>query len=109
MTDTLNPNLVHRLAELLASYEMDEPHVEDPPGKGHYPPWTWAEIEGHLQAEHQGDCTGLPSPCLRCFAEAIVHKARWIAGRMGPIMPKGTYLLTAEILDPPEPIRKKPR
>jgi hypothetical protein len=43
---------------------------------------AWADVEEWLAEEHCGDCTGLPSPCPRCYAEDIVHKAKWITERL---------------------------
>lgn len=70
------------LAILLARYEMDEPHVDEPDGSGHYPEITPETFAGWLAGPHQGDCVDLPAPCVRCFAEAIRHKADWVAARL---------------------------
>lgn len=72
---------VKRLACLLMSYEMDEPHADLPDLKDenpHYPEIDWDKIEkDFLNLEH--DCL-IPGNhgCPRCFAEMIMHKAQWI-------------------------------
>lgn len=71
-----------RLAELLWSYEADEPHLHWDNGPGHYPAITWREMERYTQQPHEGDCIGLPATCVRCVAEEIVFKAQWIAERL---------------------------
>lgn len=76
---------VKLLACLLASYEMDEPHVDLPDLKdedSHYPEVDWEEFEGWMKEEHCGDCINLPAPCIRCYAEMILHKAKWIDERL---------------------------
>lgn len=72
-----------KLACLLASYEMDEPHT-GPHAKGeqHYPEFTEEQFRQWLSEPHQGDCTGLPAPCNRCYAEEAWHKAKWIGKRL---------------------------
>lgn len=78
MTPSDSP-LVRRLAELLGSYESDEPHESDEIN-GHYPD---VPVGDWLLLAHEGDCTGLPATCLRCFAENVTRKARWLAERLG--------------------------
>jgi hypothetical protein len=80
-TNTDSP-LVRRLAELLASYEMDAPHADEPEGTANYPNITWDQLVTWMGVEHHGDCVNLPCSCTRCFAEAIVHQARWMAERL---------------------------
>lgn len=72
------------LCLLLASYEMDEPHADLPrlTGSRHYPTYTAEEFASWLAMDHHGDCTGLPAPCIRCYAEMIRHKANWLAERL---------------------------
>lgn len=70
-----------RLAELLWSYEADEPHAHEL-RSGHYPSISWAEIYEYWLSPHEGDCTGLPATCIRCVADEIVFKARWIADQL---------------------------
>lgn len=62
----------------LWSYEVDEPHQENEE-KPFFPSIEWEEIESHLQTEHCGDCVNLPATCVRCYAEDIVRKAKWLA------------------------------
>ena len=76
-----------RLAELLWAYEMDEPHHGDwDEGlRPIYPQITWAQIQKHLEEPHQGDCINrweTTATCVRCVAEAIVHKSEWIMGQL---------------------------
>lgn len=65
-----------KLACLLASYEMDSPHVSSPDlevGKEenqHYPAIPPEKFLAWLLTEHHGDCIKLPSPCIRCFADS---------------------------------------
>lgn len=76
--------LARRLACLLASYEMDEPHAgkwADQPQ--HYPDFDWPTLEKWLGEEHGGDCINMPAPCHVCFAVDAWHKAQWIAERLG--------------------------
>jgi hypothetical protein len=72
-----------RLAELLASYEMDEAYTREffEPNQAHFNV-AWADVERWLAGEHSGDCVDMPSPCPRCYAEDIVHKAKWITERL---------------------------
>lgn len=74
---------IRLLACLLWTYEADEPHT----GKwesGHYPEITWGRLSGYLTQEHCGDCTNQPAACVRCEAEDVVHKAKWLLERMEP-------------------------
>lgn len=72
-----------KLACLLASYDMDSPHVGfGPEEKQHYPNITPEKFLLWLGETHCGDCTSLPAPCIRCFAEEVAHQAQWIAKRM---------------------------
>ena len=73
-----------KLACLLACYETDEPHVDLPqcPASNHYPEVDWKTLQEQSRSEHAGDCTNEPQTCLRCWAEMIVHKAKWISERM---------------------------
>ncbi len=76
------------LAVLLASYEMDEPHAKLPDlnqeGESgqQYPEISERQLFEWLQSPHSGDCTGKPSPCIRCFAEMVWHKANWLCERL---------------------------
>lgn len=69
-----------RIAEALASYEADEPHVDLPSyeGSDYYPAITYDEILMHSQSDHAGDCVKMPMTCMRCWAERILHKAEFI-------------------------------
>ena len=69
-----------RLAALLAEYEADEPHFDEK--TPYYPETPWPRIKEWLATEHCGDCTGEPCPCVRCIAEHLVHKARWLEKRL---------------------------
>ena len=77
-----------RLAALLASYEMDEPHAQLPDlnqnGEAgqRYPDITEDKFVEWMRTPHGGDCTGLPSPCIRCFAEMVWHKANWLCSKL---------------------------
>ena len=77
-----------KLACLLASYEMDEPHVNLPDlvvgteDKQHYPIISPDEFQKWLVTEHCGDCIKLPASCIRCYAEMVAHKAKWIASKL---------------------------
>ena len=81
-----------KLACLLASYEMDEPHIKSKnitqaakhkdENDQYYPNITPDEFLKWLATDHLGDCTGLPSPCIRCLAECLAHKTKWIAARI---------------------------
>jgi hypothetical protein len=77
---------IKQLCCLLASYEMDEPHIPIPglfDEENLYPEFDWEKFEKNfLKTEHCGDCMGLPAPCNRCFGENILHKAKWIVERM---------------------------
>lgn len=72
------------LAVLLANYEVDEPHGSSLPGAndGGYGTFTLADLEWMAMQPHHGDCTNEPESCQRCFAECVLHKARWIAERI---------------------------
>lgn len=65
--------IVEKLADNLASYEMDEPHWDDDDAA--YPE---VDLTEWLGQEHKGDCTGDSQPCLRCFADHVSHKAAWL-------------------------------
>lgn len=77
-----------KLACWLASYEMDEPHVNLPDlvvgeeNKQYYPEISPEKFQEWLVTEHHGDCIKLPSPCIRCYAEMVAHKAKWIYEKM---------------------------
>lgn len=74
-----------RLACLLLAYEVDEPHVNFPDGvqgEQYYPEITPESFITWLLSEHHGDCTKVPSPCIRCLAETVAHKAKWIKRRL---------------------------
>lgn len=72
---------VKRLACLLWSYEADEPHAGE--WESHfYPQVSETDLDMKLAEDHEGDCNGNPSPCDRCYAEQIIHKATWIAERL---------------------------
>ena len=77
------------LACLLWAYEADEPHVSSPgldvgaEEKQHYPVLTPELLGKYLAGEHLGDCTGQASSCVRCAADAVWHKANWMAARLG--------------------------
>lgn len=77
-----------RLACLLASYDMDAPHVNFPDlevgteEEQHYPEITEEKFRGWLASEHCGDCIKLPAPCIRCFAESVAHQAKWLMRRL---------------------------
>lgn len=81
-------DLEQKLACLLASYEMDEPHVNSPgldvgpEQKQHYPEFTPDQVREWLSVPHEGDCIRQCQPCRRCYMEAVAHKARWLAGRL---------------------------
>ena len=65
------------LAALLMSYDMDAPHH----GKwesGHYPQIDVGDIKTYINQPHEGDCTHVPAPCIRCHAEACLHQADWL-------------------------------
>lgn len=66
-----------RLACLLWSYESDEPHTEGWESY-FYPIVMKSDIDKCLNEEHDGDCIGKSSPCNRCYAEQVMHKAAWI-------------------------------
>lgn len=76
------------LSCLLASYSMDDPHISLPDldvgqeDDQHYPAISKESFQKHLQSPHHGDCVGLPSPCVRCFAEMIRHEAVWLSQRL---------------------------
>lgn len=70
-----------RLACLLWSYEADEPH-EGEWESYFYPKVTESDLDKHLAEDHEGDCIGEPSPCNRCYAEQVMHKASWLAERL---------------------------
>lgn len=78
---------VLELACLLAAYEMDSPHVSSPDldvgeeDKQHYPDVSKEDFKKWLESDHCGDCIKLPAPCIRCFANDIYHKAKWILDR----------------------------
>ena len=80
-------DFMHRLAELLASYEMDEPHLSQPDldvGEEvdqYYPDVPWEVIAQRASEDHYGDCTNQANVCLRCWADQLIHKANWIAAR----------------------------
>lgn len=80
--------LALKLACLLASYEMDDPHVSLPgldvgdESKQKYPEITPEKFKRWMESEHNGDCVNLPAPCIRCYADMIAHKAKWIAGKL---------------------------
>jgi hypothetical protein len=63
------------LACLLASYEMDEPHTD---ASEYYPLFTQKRFLEWLNSDHAGDCTKMPHPCNRCYADQIAYKANWI-------------------------------
>jgi hypothetical protein len=73
-------DLYRKIAEALASYECDEPHVglfgdQDQV----YPDFPYEKIRDGIEDDHVGDCTNDCMTCVRCYLEAITHKARWIA------------------------------
>lgn len=78
---TIDPR---QLACLLACYEMDELHIDTPRSKGsdYYPSTSWEAICRDASQDHDGDCNNQPQPCVRCWAEAIIHKANWIAEKL---------------------------
>jgi hypothetical protein len=65
------------LACALWAYEGDEPHPENEE-KPLYLDITWAELEAFIKEEHRGNCIGLPATCVRCVAEGVVRKAKWL-------------------------------
>ena len=65
----------------LWSYEMDAPHRGET--GGHFPPIDAAELTRILASPHEGDCTGVAAPCLRCYTEEIAYKAEWIMAQSG--------------------------
>lgn len=68
---------------LLASYEMDEPHTGVYASEAvYYPEITPEEFQNWLDSEHHGDCVKISSPCIKCFAEQIAHKAHFIVDRI---------------------------
>ena len=69
------------LAAALASYEVDEPHIDttpDPDVSDYYPPIDPEGWEGYLKEDHMGDCTNQPCPCVKCAADMVRHKAEWV-------------------------------
>ena len=66
------------LAAALQSYEAEEDHFADAPGESYYPQVTPEHIQECLAMPHCGDCTKQPQPCLRCHAEHVFHKAKWL-------------------------------
>lgn len=68
---------VEQLAEALWRYEADAPYLEGEvvPDTGDYP---FSQLEQWSREPHDGDCTGVEKPCCRCFAEQLLHKARWL-------------------------------
>ena len=70
------------LAAALLAYEADEPHVDLPDCKidtvQYYPPIEPDELERWRHADHLGDCTNQPCPCVRCAGEMAYHKAKWV-------------------------------
>lgn len=70
------------LRRILMQYEMDEPYFSmgGSPDVNKLP--TEEEFERYLGEPHSGDCINLPSPCMRCFAEEINHKAEWICQKL---------------------------
>ena len=81
-------DIVRKLACLIASYEMDAPHTSSPTldvgseSEQFYPLILWETIINCANDEHNGDCVKQPQTCTRCWAEDVIHKATWIAGRL---------------------------
>jgi len=73
-----------RLAELLTSYENDEPHPfgDETEEEQRYPDRPWTDIAKELSRPHSGDCIRECHVCQRCMAEWVLHKARWIDARL---------------------------
>ena len=80
-------DLTKRLAELLWDYEMDEPHTESPnfiipPEEQYYADIKWDEIVEWSKMEHHGGCVKQPYSCMKCEADYLIHKAKWIRERL---------------------------
>lgn len=79
-------HMVKLVAEALASYEMDEPHVDSPNSNfsqdSIYPEVSFSTLQVGATQEHHGDCVNLPCSCYRCFSDHILHKAEWITNNV---------------------------
>lgn len=86
---------VKKLACLLYTYEADEPHAPPPGFFSHasviYPKVTWEQLNTWLGSPHDGDCTKQAHTCMRCVADQIWHKAKWLAKNLKADLPESSY------------------
>lgn len=69
------------LTAALMTYDTDAPHVHTPAEQNHYPPISTQQVLEWRTAEHCGDCTNRPQPCMRCWADECWHQAGWLIDR----------------------------